>query len=104
MAGGKLGKKIGKAVAPVEKKVLPVETDPERIVTFCCGSNIMAEGEDLQLGPDSDYPDWLWELDMSGTAPPLETLSPDSLEYWWVVRNRAMRRQNQLLAKKKLKG
>ncbi|XP_043213810.1 39S ribosomal protein L54, mitochondrial-like [Amphibalanus amphitrite] len=106
MAGGKLGKKAakaGKAGSPVEKKVVPVETDPERLVQYCCGSNIMADGEDVKLGPDSEYPDWLWELDTSGVAPPLETLSPDTLEYWWLVRNRAMRRNNQLLAKRKLK-
>ena len=47
-------------------QVVPVETDPARLVEYCCGSNIMVEGEDIKLGPDSDYPDWLWELDTSG--------------------------------------
>ena len=30
------------------------------------GVNILAKGEDPKLGPDEDYPDWLWEL----AAPP----------------------------------
>ncbi|XP_037079163.1 39S ribosomal protein L54, mitochondrial-like [Pollicipes pollicipes] len=110
MTAGQLGKKVakaGKLGSPTEKTVLPVETDPHRLVQYCCGSNILIEGEDIQLAPDSDYPDWLWELDTSAGHAALllwKSLSPDSLQYWWLVRNKAIRRQNQLLAKKKLKG
>lgn len=64
-----------------KKKRLPVETDPEKLVNYCCGSNILKEGEDVKLGPDSEYPDWLWTLRL-GPPPPLEDMDPNTKEYW----------------------
>lgn len=55
-------KKVAKLGPVLEKKVLPVETDPERLVNYVCGSCIMKTGEDIKLKPDSEYPDWLWNL------------------------------------------
>ncbi|CAG9862104.1 unnamed protein product [Phyllotreta striolata] len=96
MLGGALKKKKGGKLGPVvEKKVLPVETDPEKLVKFVCGSNIYKTGEDVAIKPDSEYPDWLWTL-RTGPPPPLEELDPESLEYWKRVRRMAMRRNNQL--------
>lgn len=47
----------------MEKKVLPVETDPVRLVNYVCGTNMLKEGgEDIQIKPDSEYPDWLWTI------------------------------------------
>lgn len=46
----------------MERRVLPVETDPEKLVNYVCGSNIMKEGENIKLQPDSEYPEWLWDL------------------------------------------
>lgn len=43
-------------------KEFPVETNPYRLVEYCCGSNIYKEGEDVKLKPESEYPDWLWTL------------------------------------------
>lgn len=60
--GTKKGGKAGKLGPVVEKKVLPVETDPEKLVNFVCGSNILKQGEDVKLKPDNEYPDWLWTL------------------------------------------
>jgi large subunit ribosomal protein L54 len=59
-----LGKKAGKgkAQATAEKKVFPVETDPEKLVNYVCGSNIMKTGQDIKLQPDNEYPDWLWKM------------------------------------------
>lgn len=93
-------KKGVKGGPAVEKRILPVETDPERLVNYCCGSNIYVTGEDVKLGADSDYPDWLWNL-RTGPAPPLEELDPHSKEYWLRVRQLAIRRQNQLRRMKK---
>lgn len=33
----------------VEKKVLPVETDAEKLVNYVCGSNIYVKGEDIKV-------------------------------------------------------
>ena len=61
---GKKGGKKGKLGPAVEKKVLPVETDPEKLVNFVCGSNFLKEGENIKLQPDSEYPEWLWDLNV----------------------------------------
>ena len=60
MGLGKKGK--GKAGATIEKKALPVETDPVKLCTYVSGSNIYKEGADVKLKPDSEYPSWLWQL------------------------------------------
>lgn len=61
---GKAKKKTaGKAAGSSEKIRLPVETDTNRLVNYVCGTNLLKEGgEDVKIGPDSDYPDWLFEL------------------------------------------
>lgn len=42
---------------------LPVETDAKRLVTHLCGSNLLVEGgQDIELKPDNEYPEWLWNL------------------------------------------
>ena len=58
---GKKGK-IGKVGPTLEKKILPVETDVNRLVTHLCGSCITKTGEDIKLKEDSEYPDWLWQI------------------------------------------
>lgn len=101
MVGGMLKKKkLGKAGPAIEKKILPVESDAHKLVNFVCGSNIYKEGEDVQLKPDSEYPDWLWTL-RTGPPPKLEELDPNSLEYWRKVRRLGMQRNNRLAQLKK---
>ncbi|CAG7726938.1 unnamed protein product [Allacma fusca] len=92
--GGKKGKALAKGPT-LEKKILPVVTDPKRLVNYVCGSCIYKEGEDIKLGDDSQYPDWLWTL-RTGPAPPLEELSPETDEYWGRLRQQMMKRNNRL--------
>ncbi|GFG30332.1 hypothetical protein Cfor_01569 [Coptotermes formosanus] len=55
-------KKLSKLGPMMEKKVIPVETDTQKLVNYVCGSNLLKEGEDVRLKPDDEYPDWLWTL------------------------------------------
>lgn len=64
MSLGKSKKKVAKGGPVVEKSELPVETDTKKLVKFVCGSNILKEGQDVELKPDSEYPDWLWNLNL----------------------------------------
>ncbi|XP_023950668.2 39S ribosomal protein L54, mitochondrial [Bicyclus anynana] len=103
-AGGVLGlgkgkKKISK-LGSMEKKQLPVETDPERLVNYVCGSNIYITGEDVKIKDDSEYPDWLWTLN-TGKPPRIEDLDPNTKQYWLRVRAAGMRRNNKLRSMRK---
>lgn len=101
MLGGAMKKKKAGKVGPVmEKKVLPVETDPIKLVSYVCGSNIFKTGEDVRIKPDSEYPEWLWNV-RTGPPPPLEELDPNTKEYWRRIRKMAIRRNNKLLQLKK---
>lgn len=96
MLGGALKKKkVGKLGPTAEKRILPVETDPERLTKFVCGSNIYKTGEDVAIKPDSEYPDWLWSI-RTGPPPPLSELDPNTLEYWRRVRKYAKQRNNKM--------
>ncbi|XP_011067128.1 PREDICTED: 39S ribosomal protein L54, mitochondrial [Acromyrmex echinatior] len=87
-------KKLRKPVT-VEKKVLPVETDVNRLLTHVCGTNIYKEGgKDVELKPDSEYPHWLWNI-RTGPPPPLEELDPNTKQYWKRLRLFGLRRNNQ---------
>lgn len=101
MLGGVLKKKkLGKTGPVSEKRILPVETDPERLVTYCCGSNIYKTGEDVKLKPDSEYPNWLWEIRL-GPPPSLEELDPNTKEYWRRLRKLGIERNLKLSSLKK---
>lgn len=101
MVGGVLKrKKLGKMGPTVEKKILPVETDPEKLIKYVCGANIFKTGEEIPLKPDSEYPNWLWNLRL-GPPIPLEELDPNSKQYWRRIRKMAMRRNNKLAQLKK---
>nr|CAG4647585.1 EOG090X0KWJ [Megafenestra aurita]SVE92796.1 EOG090X0KWJ [Megafenestra aurita] len=94
--GSKKGGKMGKMAQVVEKKIFPVETDPGKLVNNVCGSNIMKQGQDVALMPDSEYPDWLWSLRL-GKPPPLEEMDQESLAYWRRLRKLNLRRQTKLM-------
>lgn len=64
MALGKSKKKLGKGGPVLEKYEIPVETDSKKLIKFVCGSNILKEGQDIELKPNSEYPDWLWNLNL----------------------------------------
>ncbi|XP_073979298.1 mitochondrial ribosomal protein L54 [Rhodnius prolixus] len=88
-------KKLGKMGAVMEKKVLPVETDAHKLVNYVCGSNILKEGEDIRIKPDSDYPEWLWKLN-TGKPKRLEEMDPNTKEYWIKVRKMAIVQEHKL--------
>lgn len=56
----------------------------------------------FQLKADSEYPDWLWSLNIDRIIP-LEELDPNTKQYWRRLRKMALRRNNQLAKLKKFK-
>ncbi|KAM0731145.1 Large ribosomal subunit protein mL54 [Formica fusca] len=95
------GMKKLKRSAAVEKKLLPVETDINRLLTYVCGTNILKEGgEDVKIRPDSEYPSWLWTI-RTGPAPSLEELDPNTKQYWRKLRVLGLKRNNKERATKK---
>ena len=72
-------------------KFMDAEKDPEKLCNYVCGLNIMKNGQDPKLGPDSDYPDWLWELKLD--RGPYEH-EPDTYKYWRQVRRRTFQQMN----------
>ncbi|XP_065351356.1 large ribosomal subunit protein mL54 [Cloeon dipterum] len=93
-------KKLGKLGPVAEKTVLSVETDTKKLRDFVCGSNLQKEGgEEIQVKPDSEYPDWLWTI-RTGKFPELSEMDPESKEYWLKVR-RMGRWNNNILMKRK---
>ncbi|KAK4884599.1 hypothetical protein RN001_000870 [Aquatica leii] len=101
LGGALKKKKLGKLGAVAEKKVLPVETDPERLVSYACGTNIFKTGEDVKLLRDDEYPSWLWDV-RTGPPPPLEELDPNSKQYWRRIRKMAIKNNIKLQKAKKL--
>ena len=79
-----------------KKKELEVETDAKVLCSRLCGGNIYKEGEDPTLGPDSDYPDWLWQLRTDREPIPLEELSKDNPLYWRKLKIMTMRHNNKM--------
>lgn len=51
-----------------------METDPEKLVNYVCGSNILKQGQDMKLAADSEYPEWLWNLRLGIALPHLQLL------------------------------
>uniref|UniRef100_A0A1B0GG91 Large ribosomal subunit protein mL54 n=1 Tax=Glossina morsitans morsitans TaxID=37546 RepID=A0A1B0GG91_GLOMM len=88
-------KKIGKLGPMMEKKEIPVETDVNKLVNYLCGGNINKTGQDIKLKPDSEYPDWLWTLNVDRIIP-LEEMDPNTKQYWRRLRKMALRRNNKL--------
>lgn len=93
-------KKVGKLGPTVEKKILPVETDPVKLINSVCGSNLLKTGEDVKIKPDHEYPDWLWTLN-TGRPVALEEMDPETKQYWRKLRKIALRRNNQMSKLKK---
>ncbi|GFP89449.1 54S ribosomal protein l37 mitochondrial [Phtheirospermum japonicum] len=74
--------------------------------TTVFGANILKEGQDPKILPDSDYPDWLWHL--LDKRPPLSelrrkdtaTLPYDELKRFVKLDNRARIKENNSLKAK----
>ncbi|XP_034651440.1 39S ribosomal protein L54, mitochondrial [Drosophila subobscura] len=99
-APGAKKKKLGKLGPIMEKKVIPVETDANKLVAYVCGSNYLKTGQDVKIKPDAEYPDWLWTLNTERIIP-LDELDPNTKQYWRRLRKMALRRNNQLSKLKK---
>lgn len=54
IAGGKK-KKLGKLGPIMEKKIIPVETDANKLVNYVCGSNYLKTGEDIKVSVHFKY-------------------------------------------------
>ncbi|KAI8789988.1 39S ribosomal protein L54, mitochondrial, partial [Biomphalaria glabrata] len=72
--------KVGAQAA--KKTRIEVETDPEKLLKYCCGANIYIEGKDPELKPDSEYPAWLWNLRIERGGTKLSELNPETPAYW----------------------
>ncbi|CAG5119110.1 unnamed protein product [Candidula unifasciata] len=74
---------VGKVSAQsAQKSKLQVETDPEKLLKYCCGACIYVDGKDPEIKADSEYPDWLWTLHTERSPRDLSELDPMTPEYW----------------------
>ena len=81
--------------------MLDVEKDPQKLVNFVCGANYMIEGgEEVPIKPDSEYPDWLFTMNVTRPGPPLEELDPDTIEYWLKVKHMETLKRNRIHKKR----
>lgn len=96
------GKKGGKGVAADAKPVLSKEMKS----TTVFGANILKEGSDPKIQPDSEYPDWLWHLvDKRPVLSELrrkdaKTLPYEDLKRFVKLDNRARIKENNALTAK----
>merc|ERR1719414_2066677 len=76
------------------------ESDPKKLVEYCCGSNYFLEGEDVKLKPDSEYPDWLFTMDVKRPKPMAHEMEDKTtIEYYEKVKEEEAERKYQLRIK-----
>nr|XP_046247535.1 39S ribosomal protein L54, mitochondrial [Scatophagus argus] len=90
----------GKGVVKEELKGPEVCKDPVKLTTYAVGVNIFKQGEDPQLKPKEEYPEWLFQLNL-GNPQKLPELEPDTWEYWKRLRKENIWRSNKLHKVKK---
>ncbi|XP_018417712.1 PREDICTED: 39S ribosomal protein L54, mitochondrial isoform X2 [Nanorana parkeri] len=98
---GHVFKGKGKGLAKDVQKGPEVCKDPLILTTHAMGLNIYKNGSDIKLKDECQYPEWLFQLDL-GPPKPLEERSPDTPEYWKLLRKLHMWRNNRLAKAKKL--
>ena len=69
--GAKASAKGGKGGA-MQKVILDVEEDAHKLVNQVCGLNYQLDSDPVLIKPDSEYPDWLWTINVERPLPPLE--------------------------------
>ncbi|XP_078279841.1 large ribosomal subunit protein mL54 [Rhinoraja longicauda] len=67
--------------------------DPVILTTHAVGVNIYKQGTDPKLLPDTEYPEWLFSLNL-GPPKTLDELDPDSREYLKRLRKEHMWQHN----------
>ena len=76
---------------------MEVETDPEKLVNYCCGLNYKIDGEEIKLKPKEEYPDWLFTMDVKRPKPKSwEIEDKNSIEYFEACRLEAMMKWKRL--------
>jgi large subunit ribosomal protein L54 len=93
-------KRSSKFQSGQKKTIIPVEKDIHKLLKYCCGTNILKDGQDVELKPDSEYPDWLWNI-RTKKAKHLQHLDPNTKEYWRKQRKLAIKRKTRLNLLKK---
>lgn len=69
-------------------------------VYVVCSFHNLTSPPVMQIKEDSEYPDWLWQLN-TGAPPRIEDLDPNTKQYWLRVRAAGMRRNNKLRSMRK---
>ncbi|KAM3940187.1 LOW QUALITY PROTEIN: large ribosomal subunit protein mL54 [Leptodactylus fuscus] len=90
----------GKGFVKEAQKGPEVCKDPAILTTHAMGVNIYKSGSDVKLKDDSQYPEWLFQLDL-GPPKSLAERSPDTPQYWKLLRKLHMWRNNRLAKVKK---
>ncbi|XP_049443261.1 39S ribosomal protein L54, mitochondrial [Epinephelus fuscoguttatus] len=85
----------GKTMVKEELKGPEVCKDPARLTSHAVGVNIFKQGEDPQLKPPEQYPEWLFQFNL-GEPKKLQELSQDTWEYWRRLRKENIWRYNKL--------
>jgi hypothetical protein len=71
----------GAVITTTIQQYLEAETDPEKLVNYCCGLNYKKDQELVQIKADSSYPDWLFGLEKLDKID-IDQLDKDTWEYW----------------------
>jgi len=78
--GGGIAKK-GAVITTTIQQYLDAETDPEKLVKYCCGLNYKKDQESIEIKADKVYPDWLFGLEKLDKMD-IEQLDKNTWEYW----------------------
>jgi len=95
--GAKKGK--GTTTGKVKHEVV---TDAHKLQEYCCGSNYFLEGEDVKLKPDSEYPDWIWTMDVNRPKPRAHQMQPGTIAYYKQIIQEDEEHWRSLIKKKRI--
>ncbi|KAM9796246.1 large ribosomal subunit protein mL54 [Syngnathus typhle] len=90
----------GKGMVKEEMQGPEVCKDPVRLTSYAVGVNIYKQGEDPQLKPVEEYPEWLFQLNLEAPHK-LHDLEEHTWEYWKRLRKENIWRHNRLHKGKK---
>ncbi len=80
-----------------------METDTHKLATHCCGLDYRVDGEDPELRPDAEYPDWLFAMDVRRPLPTSDQMEPGTMEYYLQLREEHNQRFRRLHSKRRKK-